>query len=1564
MIDSDKRIQYIIEYLSRYICKIDMSKKAGLFDNSVLFELFAIEVCKLWFNKGFRNLNINNSSYPIADLVSDDDTIVVQVTTQRDIPSKVRKTLNDIAFSKDPLFHNIEGMYFFCISYESEKKVKPFIGDDRIGNIDFDPAEHLISTDKIIGRAKTDIVFQRSLFSCLSHEEEQMLEISSKLENLFLTSRDQISMIDSMINGEYIIDRSELINKAKSSSSRFIMVSGEAGAGKTAFCKDLLADEERVIYARAEQFAEAKSLNDIFDIDLRKALTYLGNTTVYFYIDALEFISDSPDSKKDILYEFFSIAYQLVSPRIIVSCRTTDRSAFHHLEAKFGMSVVDIPEISSTELYSISRKYQIIKQLLEIPSYSGLLGNPFYIDLIVRNVQSLSDIKDINSLSELIWKKVMCLEELNLQGGISHSDLEVVIGDIALTRAKEFTSGVRSNRFNERIVSILKSHGVVIEFSEKLRLRHDIFEDVFFERYLDNLFEECRGDYSRFYASFENIGKCIYRRYQLWVENKLFAAPSREKYLYKILITDSISAQWRRLTIIGILNSRYCIDFFNDYREYILSNEIENFLDIINIHSFYAEIRPFEYSTFFTNIKPQGAGRASLIKLIYEKKIYEKSNLTRKITKLCNDYSQSSNFDEETAIAASSILQYYVEQEIERLSKSDSFYDNIINNYLNGIYNLSKYSSKWIDSFWKQLADSYINKTELYSISLKIIRYTLRQPTVNLITYKGKELCDLANIYLFETGKSVNGDFDSQLKFLSQRANDLGIVSNAADFYESEYNNPDNNIFYILLLQNHFFDALDWAIGVLNKVTEYIYSKEHSYFSEIELQYRDETRRYKGNNRWWMAGTENIIIHPLIDDLTYLTRVYTHRMLKSISTIEDPALLQKIADLIKDRIMTNSNNVMMLSVIAYIGNHMRDELPGFAIDLAESVDIVIWDTQRVKCISPNELRNSYQQEIYRTIGIPFLRKRYSITPEDYTSLSEYIVYNQLNGSSDLQDRIISLLDKLYLKYPDCEQNASYDLAIQAMDLRKAKVQILNNDEVIITPALTGSALNIVEAEGNSAARKEKNRAEKLIESIFSLIEKNKNNKLCYADKKAFIQKIEELRSIFLSSIVPGGYDKALIAFISYALLNIDFDTNDRSNLCNIWMDGIDKIRNNGAFLFDHGLIFALYGQVNQHIDSNTSVRLNKLILSLLVYTGSHGTIIEFKKMLTLYLKGNPDVSERWFSVLAGCSDTTRYMSERDEMLVDYVLSLNLEKRLNESFIDSFDPQKYDLRILVALSCCGMSITNKAYCAVIKKSFEYSLVIQRDAWSFHKDNRFESHLALSLVHSIEHLLISEICDPTASQNVAEILFKSSELELLSEENFRIYDNVLNHLLSSYFDSFKDSEKRSNLKKIIQLMENQIDQIEESKVYKRLSFSLAFSFPFFPEINWNDYQTSYSYLDKQFLCDLWMKYGADHLADFVNTVYAMHIKDLLPEVILPLSNAIIKTSENTDEFAENEISNSQFRIIMNLIITTSYMTHQDAIKNDAQLSDAFESMLECMVNQHFSEAAVILNDFRIH
>jgi hypothetical protein len=158
---------------------------------------------------------------------------------------------------------------------------------------------------------------------------------------------------------------------------------------------------------------------------------------------------------------------------------------------------------------------------------------------------------------------------------------------------------------------------------------------------------------------------------------------------------------------------------------------------------------------------------------------------------------------------------------------------------------------------------------------------------------------------------------------------------------------------------------------------------------------------------------------------------------------------------------------------------------------------------------------------------------------------------------------------------------------------------------------------------------------------------------------------------------------------------VNLDTTDRSRLCNIWMDGIDRLKNNGAFLFDHGLVVALYGQVSESLDNNTDYRLKKLIMSLLIYTGSHGIIIELKNKLTIFLKYNPDVAKSVFSFLVRCSNTVEYMSARDDSLIEHAFSLKLNKRFSESLIYSFEPKEYDLRILAAISCCGMSIRDNA-----------------------------------------------------------------------------------------------------------------------------------------------------------------------------------------------------------------------------------------------------------------------------
>ena len=62
------------------------------------------------------------------------------------------------------------------------------------------------------------------------------------------------------------------------------------------------------------------------------------------------------------------------------------------------------------------------------------------------------------------------------------------------------------------------------------------------------------------------MGRCIYRRYQIWVENKLFSKGNREKFLYKLLETDNIPSGWKVQTIVGIVKSNFCSELFEEYK--------------------------------------------------------------------------------------------------------------------------------------------------------------------------------------------------------------------------------------------------------------------------------------------------------------------------------------------------------------------------------------------------------------------------------------------------------------------------------------------------------------------------------------------------------------------------------------------------------------------------------------------------------------------------------------------------------------------------------------------------------------------------------------------------------------------------------------------------------------------------------------------------------------------------------------------------------------------------------------------------------------------------------------
>ena len=234
MISSAERMDYIIEYISAYEAKIKLANKNGLFDSATLFELFAINVCGLWFGQKFYNLNEKRSNYPYVDLISEDNTIYVQVTTNQDVSSKIKSTLENINKSNDARFDSLREVFFFVLNNNSVGRVKDYTGKDRIGNIDFEKSKHLITTQGVVARAKSNLDFQTALYELLEKDNTKIFEISTKLLAQFHDSKEiGLNNITSLINGEYEIDRTSLISKIKEANKQFVSIRGEAGSGKS-----------------------------------------------------------------------------------------------------------------------------------------------------------------------------------------------------------------------------------------------------------------------------------------------------------------------------------------------------------------------------------------------------------------------------------------------------------------------------------------------------------------------------------------------------------------------------------------------------------------------------------------------------------------------------------------------------------------------------------------------------------------------------------------------------------------------------------------------------------------------------------------------------------------------------------------------------------------------------------------------------------------------------------------------------------------------------------------------------------------------------------------------------------------------------------------------------------------------------------------------------------------------------------------------------------------------------------------------------------------------------------
>lgn len=820
MLHSNERMDLITEYMTSYEEKIKMANKNGLFDAAKMFELFAVEVCNVWFGQKFSNLNVETATYPYIDLISENRELLVQVSTAQDVPTKIKSTLEKIRDSKDKKYSTLKNIVFFVLSNNSIDKIKEYSGDNQIGSVSFTVKDNLITTNDIITKAQNDLNFQKKLYKVLKDEYENFNINIRKFKGALELSNSGLKNIEGLINGEYEIDRNEFLEKITKDNERYISIQGGAGSGKSVLCKKYVENEKLVLYARAERFLEESHIDDIWGCCIQDVLECINGKKLIFFIDALEFIADCAETKFELLQYLYDMAAEYQNVYIVTSCRTSDKNAFIKLETNFSIKIYEVGDITEDELALLMKQYPIIHKMYKTNSYVDLLKSPFYINLIVSNSMDIDNIGDENSLREYIWKNIICLEEKSRMYGILSNKVIETVEKIVFERARKFTLGIHKDDIDRDIMHALLSEGVIAQQGDYIRLKYDIFEDICFEHYFDKAFDLCKGKYKTFYDEIENLGRCVYRRYQIWISNKMFIQVNRDKFLYSLTFSDEIPQSWKRQTEIGIVKSRFCDNYFEEQGAEILEQGmLFDFVKNINLFAFEGELLHIRQESPQMKLSPIGNGRPCIIRLLKNEEIYKKNIIGRDdIVKLCLDYAKQEDKVAAIASDACTMMEYYVEYSLQE-SEQENYYKIIdeISSCLEALYRMADNSEEWLKKFFNTLINNYINgNRKSMRKSEDIMEWTLKNAYPALVTGLASELCSIADI-LWLRGKVDVEEFDFYRADRLSKGFEYGL-SEKAEHYNYLYRTVYENAFLWNLFRLNFKVGFHWAIQFINRV--------------------------------------------------------------------------------------------------------------------------------------------------------------------------------------------------------------------------------------------------------------------------------------------------------------------------------------------------------------------------------------------------------------------------------------------------------------------------------------------------------------------------------------------------------------------------------------------------------------------------------------------------------------------------------------------------------------------------------------------------------------------------
>ena len=312
------------------------------------------------------------------------------------------------------------------------------------------------------------------------------------------------------------------------------------------------------------------------------------------------------------------------------------------------------------------------------------------------------------------------------------------------------------------------------------------------------------------------------------------------------------------------------------------------------------------------------------------------------------------------------------------------------------------------------------------------------------------------------------------------------------------------------------------------------------------------------------------------------------------------------------------------------------------------------------------------------------------------------------------------------------------------------------------------------------------------------------------------------------------------------------------------------------------------------------------------------------------------------------------MSKYDEIIENYLFN---EKEREEK---PFDISKYDIETLCFISNCGLDFSDKIFEAVIRDII-YCLI---DLWDFDRSRR-QAYRIVDVFHEHEivELFQREIVHKNENAEKAiDLLFDNIDFSLFTSETIEFYQDIFGDFVCTYFYAYSDKDKRRLLENKILYLDSKVSHIKNDYVRIQLYKSLMFSLTRYCHGDWSKAKTKYSYSNKMFLNSQFKKYGKYHVEDLLQTIYQLRMEELLPHILISLNEVFAEAiHEDKVKFAK---SITEVQWILDMLVLKAFVYQSDDIKNDDELTRAFEGVLQSMVELDNPKAAVILDEFRIH